>query len=570
MFWKKKQEKPVDISEVKVILKPLGKIQPGSYLTVLYAFIILSLLSAVFFLPGILAGGTYITFTANPVQAGVWIDGEKVGVTPCEILVKHGKRTIEFKRPFYKTLVVQQEVGSFMFALPFLPKRDSINTEIEVQDLDGLVAWALSDYAAWAMITDYSSHYQPPPILTETAKSIRTGLSQTEKTKLDLFLKQALSYTQSHFLARQLIKAYAILETGKGVFTQGTLLKLVKNYVALSTQYENLPFWIYNLLPVYASTDLEQDISLEMELTQAKGLKYGFLEAPWFKKIRENYSSYLVSFSTRIRGGYGSHRYLSGLHFVPIPGGMFVMGKNDDYDNLADPVNVSLLPHPVKVDAFYITENEISNRQFKAFIAENPAWKPSERESLIAKNLVDEEYLKYWQNDTYPPDTEEQPVTHVSYFAAAAYCDWLTQKIKTTAPGFKARLPFEAEWEWASGRGNSGYYQVQGSVFFREGIQGPARTGSSSVNVQGLKDTAGNVWEWCEDWYAPAGYLISSSDPEKNDISGSAGIPYGALKVVRGGSWANPAEEIELYSRGSQPPSWCTEFLGFRVVLTER
>jgi iron(II)-dependent oxidoreductase len=570
MFWKKKQGKPIDISEVKVTLKPIGKIQPGTYLTVLYSIIILGLLFAVFFLPGILAGGTYITFSAHPVAAGVWIDGEKVGVTPCEILVKQGMRKIEFKKPFYKTVVVEKDVGNFMFALPFLPKKDSIHADIEVEDIDGLATWALSDYAGWAMITDYSSYYQPPPLLMETVKSIRTGLNQNIKTRLDSFLKHTLPFTKSHFLVRHLIHAYAILETGRGVFTQGTLLKLAKNYIALSDRYENLPFWIYNVLPVYAITEIEKHMSPEMEILQSKSTKYGFLESPWFKSIREAYKTRLASFRTQILGGYGSDRYISGLHFVAIPGALFIMGKGDDYDNIADPVYVPLLPHPVKVDAFYMTETEISNRQFKAFIDENPSWKPSERESLTAQNLVDDNYLKNWQDNTYPTGSENLPVTYVSYFAAKAYCDWLSIKMKSSAPGFIVRLPFEAEWEWACARGNIRNYPVQGSVFFKEEITGPARAGSSSRNIHGLRDMAGNVWEWCEDWYAPARYLISSFNPEINYISESTKIPSGALKVVRGGSWANSAEKIKLYTRGSQPPDWCTEFLGFRVVLTER
>ncbi|MBN1798975.1 MAG: SUMF1/EgtB/PvdO family nonheme iron enzyme [Spirochaetales bacterium] len=570
MFRKKKQEKPINISEVKVTLKPLGKIRPGTYLTVLYAFIILCLLFAIFFLPGILAGGTYITFTTSPVAAGVWIDGEKAGVTPCEVLVKGGKRKIEFRRPFYKTVVVEQEVGSFIFALPFLPKKDKVDMEMKVEDVDGLVAWALSDYTRWCMITDYSSHYQPPPILTETVKSIRSGLSQTEKAKLELFLKRALSFTQSHFLVRHLIHAYAILETGQGVFSQGTLLKLAKDYLALTKQYENLPFWIYNSLPVYASTELEQGISPEMEIAQTKGTKYGFFEAPWFKKIRENYVLFLNSFRTQVLAGYGSHRYLNGLHFVPVPGAVYIMGKSDDYSNLADPVQTPLLPHPVKVDAFYITEDEISNRQFKVFIDENPSWKPAQKNNLIAKDLVNENYLKDWENDTYPPGSGAQPVTYVSYFAAKAYCDWLTQKTKTTAPGFVVRLPFEAEWEWACARGNSMNYPVPGSIFFKENISGPALAGSSARNIHGLRDMAGNVWEWCEDWYAPAAYLISSYEPVENNAAHTITMPYGAAKVVRGGSWADNLEEIALYTRGSQPPFFCTEITGFRVVLTER
>jgi iron(II)-dependent oxidoreductase len=569
MFWKKKEEKKIDIDSVKVTLKPIGKIKPGTYLTVLYAFIILAVLFAIFFLPGISAGGTYITFSAQPVKAGIWIDGIKVGVTPCQVLVKHGRRKIEFKRSFYKTVVFEREVGSFVFSLPFLPKRDEIGAKLEIEDLDGLIQWSLSDYASWAKINEFSASYQPPPILLETISCIRSGLSQAGKQKLDSFLQQSLAFTRSPFLVRGLFYAYAVLETGNGIFTQATLTTLAENYLRLVKEYENLPFWIYNLLPANISTGLRKGLTPEMELIQTKGLKYGFLETPWFKKVKERYRDYLATFKIQISGAYAGDRYLAGLHFVSIPGGVFIMGKSDDNESLTDPSFMSVFPHPVKVEAFFLTENEISNRQFKTFLDENPDWRPSARDTLRSKNFVDQEYLKDWQNDTYPSAKADLPVTYISYYAAKAYCDWLAKKAKAIAPSFQVRLPSEAEWEWASGKGNSRNFKPPGSVFSYQDIQGPGAVGSSNLNVQGLRDMAGNVWEWCNDWYAPASYLVSSSDPVKQGKAEKAAIPFGSLKVVRGGSWANTAEEIQLYTRGSQPPSWCSEFLGFRVVLAE-
>ena len=70
------------------------------------------------------------------------------------------------------------------------------------------------------------------------------------------------------------------------------------------------------------------------------------------------------------------------------------------------------------------------------------------------------------------------------------------------------------------------------------------------------------------DWYSPVKYLFTSWTTETNDFDSSREIPFGSEKVIRGASWANEEELIKISTRGSQPPEWCTPYLGFRVILS--
>jgi formylglycine-generating enzyme required for sulfatase activity len=253
------------------------------------------------------------------------------------------------------------------------------------------------------------------------------------------------------------------------------------------------------------------------------------------------------------------------LTFRPIPAGTLLAGSLEE-------ASAAYLPHPVPVTAFLASETEVSNRQYARFLSENPEWRKQNAVALAQQGRVDAAYLSGWTDQGYSAGEDELPVTAVSYFAAQAFCRWLSGRLPASLAGYEARLPNEAEWEWAARGGLVGSPYPQGAkplseVFFEPGIAGPRSTGASAPNGYGLRDTSGNVWEWCSDWYSPVAYLFSSRDPARNSADRSAEIPVGAEKAVRGGSWANEKELVKLYTRASQPPSWCTPYLGFRVVL---
>jgi formylglycine-generating enzyme len=287
---------------------------------------------------------------------------------------------------------------------------------------------------------------------------------------------------------------------------------------------------------------------------------------------------------------------------ILIKGGIFQMGSNDFED--AKPI------HKVIVKSFWMDEHEVTNAQFAAFVkatqyitvaerALNPKDFPGvPKSSLVAgsavfsppknKVLVNDplqwwEYIAgaNWKNPTGKNSIahDNEPVVQVCYWDALAYAKWAGK-----------RLPAEAEWEYAAraGKQNKNYYWgneqkpngkwvaniFQGNFPYHntneDGYAGIAPVKSFPPNAFGLYDMEGNVWEWCNDFYRPDYYKISSTDnPQGPKKSYDPDEPNAVKRVQRGGSFMCSDQYCARYkagSRGKGEVSSASNNLGFRCV----
>ncbi len=243
---------------------------------------------------------------------------------------------------------------------------------------------------------------------------------------------------------------------------------------------------------------------------------------------------------------------------VLIPAGQFQMGSDDaEAQNDEQPV------HTVQVDAFYMDAYEVTNAQFKAFVDANPNW----QKDRIANRFHNGNYLKSWNGNNYPSGTAHYPVTHVSWYAAMAYAEWAGK-----------RLPTEAEWEYAARGGVADMKYPWGDTItnreanYDSNAGGTRAVGRYAANGYGLHDMAGNVWEWCLDEYGN----IFTESPRENPIVGGqtlqelsdnfASIPANSQRVLRGGSWLNPARSLRVSARSKSTPRITYDDLGFRCA----
>ena len=289
-----------------------------------------------------------------------------------------------------------------------------------------------------------------------------------------------------------------------------------------------------------------------------------------------------------------------------IKSGTFTMGSEDGATD-EKPL------HEVTVKSFFMDKTEVTNAQFAEFamatkyvtLAERPLTAkdlpgllPEFEGKSVAlcyrppKDAVDlRDAMQWWApvigaNWRHPdgPETdivgkEKHPVVHVCWDDAQAYCKWAGK-----------RLPTEAEWEFAARGGLEKARYVWGNEFSpggkwmantwqgkfphentgEDGFKGLAPVGSFPANGYGLFDMAGNVWEWCSDWYLPDYYAKSPKENPQGPTTSFDRDEPGVMKhSTRGGSWMCS----DSYCRGYRPsarmktsPDTGLSNTGFRCV----
>lgn len=279
--------------------------------------------------------------------------------------------------------------------------------------------------------------------------------------------------------------------------------------------------------------------------------------------------------------------------FARIPGGTFSMGDHWEAGYRADgetPV------HEVTLGSFAMGTTTVTNAQFETFVEATGYRTTAEKHgvsavfyaafqgqhSAILHQVTGAPWWLAvkgadWRHPNGPSsgiqDKPAHPVVHVSHDDANAYCDWSG-----------TRLPSEAEWEYAArgglamkkyawgdeltvaGEWNCNIWQGEFPLdnTTEDGYLTTAPGRTYQPNGYGLWQMAGNVWEWCEDWFAADYY--SSSEPA--DPRGPASGEY---RSMRGGSYLCHESYCNRYqaaARNYNTPDATSGNIGFRCVTT--
>lgn len=260
-----------------------------------------------------------------------------------------------------------------------------------------------------------------------------------------------------------------------------------------------------------------------------------------------------------------------GMQLSWIPPGEFVMGSPE-----SDPdAKAAEKPyHRVQIrQGFYLSVNEVTVGQFRAFVSETGYSTEAEKEGGYGWDRDQKKFIKdrrfHWGNLVLEKadftQSDQHPVVNVSWEDATAFCQWLGRKDNQ-----RYRLPTEAEWEYGCRAGTSSRYYFGDSPKQEQANWGrnngsPATVGSYQPNGFGLFDMHGNVWEFCLDWHDDAYYRSSPvSDPPGPSDAGLAGY-----HVRRGGDWLHSSKDSRSASRyvyNYRPQARYNVIIGFRVL----
>ncbi len=230
---------------------------------------------------------------------------------------------------------------------------------------------------------------------------------------------------------------------------------------------------------------------------------------------------------------------------VVISGGSFERGSNKGGRD-------EMPRHQVTLDPYAIDIHPVTNEQFGRFLDEMGGEKDHNNNDII--RLRESRIKRLSGKITIESGYNRHPVVGVTWYGATAYAKWIGK-----------RLPTEAEWEVAAAGGlidciyptGKDIDRTQANYFSSD----TTPVLSYPANGYGLYDMAGNVYQWCSDWYDYHYYNLSVQEPHN-----PKGPHQGVYRVLRGGCWKSLKEDLRTSHRHRNNPGTMNGTYGFRCA----
>jgi len=241
---------------------------------------------------------------------------------------------------------------------------------------------------------------------------------------------------------------------------------------------------------------------------------------------------------------------------VWVPAGSFTMGS--PYGDVSDAGNGSPTTQQVTLAGYWIYKYQVTVAQYRAFCSSTghalPPWPGSQ-------------YSWSDSSDWTAPVLQQMPIVNVTWYDCAAYAAWAGVSLPTAAQyEYAARGPQENNYPWGgvatATDPNNGWDQTKCANSYNSAAINistwPVGSFPAGVSWCGALDLAGNVWEWCQDWYW---------DYSLTPVTNPTGPPTGTYRALRGGSWFYSYEYIfRGAARNADVPGYAWIGYGFRCV----
>jgi len=452
-----------------VRLKPIFGIRPGVYLTVLYSIILVLLFFFLLVYPGIKNPSAFLLVKTEPAGAGIRVNDIYMGVSGAKIPLNGGTYTVEAVMPGFETQSSVCRIPGRIFMSLFFPRLYKIDFSLTTGDPAAVFAQAAFDFASWSFGGEPTVSRQIPLSLSEGAYRI----GQSNKKEIGELLTAASRFAVTRAALRDLSRAKILLDNG-GLSPSASLIGSVSDILVFLSENYGSSEWLSSLLPPESSSVIRD----------SQWYKNDFFSGPVILPAPGNHNVRRVEFGE--------------LTFLEIPAGTIVGSKER-----------------LNVKGFFVCENPVPKSLFETFLNENPQW--------------ENDYTDYFEDVIIglPSDIyyDTQIITGITWFAADAFCKWLTNRLPPSMAGMEIRMPMEIEWEYAA--------------------------------LFGIKSMEDPVWEWCLDPFAPLQFITA---PAAAVIA--AGSPERSLR----GRHSFSAES----SRASLPPEFSSPFVTLRPVIAEK
>jgi len=256
-----------------------------------------------------------------------------------------------------------------------------------------------------------------------------------------------------------------------------------------------------------------------------------------------------------------------GAAMIYVPAGTFTMGSEQGWQDEKP-------AHTVQLNAFWMDKTEVTNEMYIKFLnakRSELSFQFGEQEVVDGKTRI--YYLlkdgSNWDRIGWNKDNKEfllkyaiyanHPVVNVTWYGATEYCQWAG-----------SRLPTEAEWEYAARGLDERTYPWDNTppeitlANYNTLVGSTTAVGSypNGASPFGILDMAGNVWEWVNDWYGTNYY-------QRPVFLNPAGPDNGMYRILRGGSWKSPADNVLTWNRYDLLPVNYGNLYGFRCVVSQ-